>query len=105
MSCFLEFSHLKPNETVKSSTVTLYMTFERILKDLNVSCVAKTQVCRIAFAQAPGISQLYASIMIFDISHGLGDGKIGTYCSLHLLSISLSSEYLAILFSSREDNS
>ena len=59
MSCFVEFSHLKPNETVKSSLVTLYMTFERILKDFKVSYLAKTQVLLIAFAQVPTISQLY----------------------------------------------
>ena len=42
MSCFLEFGHLKPNETVKSSIVTLYMTFERILKDISMSYLAKS---------------------------------------------------------------
>ena len=59
MSCFLELSHLKPNETVKSSIVTLYMTFERIFKDFKVSYLAKTQVCHIDFAQVLRISQLY----------------------------------------------
>ena len=58
MSCLLEFSDLKPNETVKSSIVTLYMTFERILKDFKVSYLAKTQVLPIAFAQVPTITQL-----------------------------------------------
>ena len=61
MSCFLEFCDLKPNETVKSSIVTLYMTFERILKDFKdfkVSYLAKTQVLPIAFAKVPTISQL-----------------------------------------------
>ena len=59
MPCFLGFSHLKPNETVKSSIVTLYMTFERTLKDFKVYYFAKTQVFPIAFAQVPTISQLY----------------------------------------------
>ena len=59
MSCFLEFSDLRPNETVKSSIVTLYITFERILKDFKMSYLAKTQVLQIAFAQVPTISQLY----------------------------------------------
>ena len=58
MSCFLEFSRLKPNETVKSSIVKLYMTFERILKDFKVFYLAKIQVLPIAFAQVPTISQL-----------------------------------------------
>ena len=58
MSCFLEFSPLKPNETVKSSIVTLYMTFERTLTDFKESYLAKTQVLPIAFAQVPTISQL-----------------------------------------------
>ena len=62
MLCFLEFSHLKPNETVKSSIVTLHMTFEKILKDFKVSYLAKTQVLPIAFAQVPTISQLYQNI-------------------------------------------
>ena len=61
MSCFLEFSYLKPNKTVKSRKVTLYMTFERILKDFKVSYVAKTQKLPITFAQVPTISQLYWS--------------------------------------------
>ena len=55
---FLESSHLKPNEIVKSSIVTLYMTFDSILKDLKVSYLAKTQICPIAFTQVPRISQL-----------------------------------------------
>ena len=59
MSCYLEFSHLKPNETVKLSIFTLYVTFERIWKDFKVSCLAKAQVLPIAFAQVPTISQLY----------------------------------------------
>ena len=59
MSWFLESSHLKPNETVKSSIGTLYMTIERILLDFNVSYFAKTQVLPIAFAQLPTISKLY----------------------------------------------
>ena len=42
MSYFFEFSHLKPNETVKSIIVTLYMTFERISKDFRVSYLAET---------------------------------------------------------------
>ena len=49
-SCFLEYSHLKHNETVKSSIVTLHMTFERFLKDFKGSYLAKTQVLPIAFA-------------------------------------------------------
>jgi len=62
MSCFLEFSHLKPNKMVKSSLVTLYMTFERILKDFKVPYLSKTQVLPIAFAQVPTITQLYSQI-------------------------------------------
>ena len=58
MSCFSDFSDLKPNETVKSSIVTLYMTFKIILKDFKVSYFTKTQVLPIAFAQVPIISQL-----------------------------------------------
>ena len=58
MSCFLEFSDLKPNETIKSSIATLCMTFERILKDFKVSYLAKTKVLPIAFAQVPKIFQL-----------------------------------------------
>ena len=50
---FLEFSHLKPNKTVKLSLVTLYMTFEKILKDFKVSSLAKTQVCLIAYLEYP----------------------------------------------------
>ena len=52
--------YLKPNEIVKSSIVTLYMTFERILKDFKVSYLAKTQVLPIAFAQVLTTSQLYS---------------------------------------------
>ena len=59
MPSFLEFSHLKPNQTVKSRIVTLYMTFERILKDFEGSNLSKTQVLPIAFVQVPTISQLY----------------------------------------------
>ena len=59
MSCFLEFSYLKSTETVKSSIVTLCMTFERILKDFKVSYLAEIQVLPITFAQVPTISQLY----------------------------------------------
>ena len=60
----LEFSHLKPNKTVKSRVATLYMTFERILEDFKVSYLAKTQVCPIVFAQVPIITVIWDTLFI-----------------------------------------
>ena len=37
------------------------MTFERILKDFEMSYLAKTQVCPIEFAQVPRTSQLHTA--------------------------------------------
>ena len=81
MSRFLEFCHLKPYETVKLGIVTLNMTFERIFKDLKgflrilkdfkVSYSSKTQVCQIAFAQVPRISQLYKMLLCELYAHYL----------------------------------
>ena len=65
---FLEFIHLKPNETIKSSIGTLNMTFERMLKDFKVSYLVETQVWPIAFAQVPRISK-FKFLILFVFSH------------------------------------